>query len=693
MTDQPDKDKIFVGKITEIILSNLENENFGVNELARQAGMSHFVLSRKLHDAAGKTISQFIRETRLKRALELLQEGDITSAEVAYKTGFGSPTYFNTCFNDFFGYPPGTVKKGEFKINNKPNVVPESDKQKQKGKIIIASSVLIIAALLIILGYHIFTEESTDSASVRSVLQEKSVAVLPFKNLSDSAGNQYFADGITEDILTLLSRISDLRVISRTSVEQFRDSKLSTSEIAEKLKVKFIIEGSVQKSGKRFRLWIQLIDAQTRDHLWSEVYDGKYTTEIFEFQSSVARRVAESMNAIIKPSEEGRIVAKPTSDILAYDLYMRGSEMVRKFRFTKDSSLIKLALNLYNQALNIDPQYTRALHGKGMTYRELGKYDSSMVYYRKVNELDPESGIGFTGMGAAFMFSNQLDSSLFYYQKALNYRTNEFEPWIYLGIGQGFFAFRGELIKSLPYYQKAYDLAGDSWAEISSNVSYPFFFIGDYTTFLKYLRKALFLRSECPFIDQYVHGYLNQQEYNKAFEFLDSMSSITPCSQVCDIMRSRIYVYLRDYAKAEELYRKAVNSGYKETEDDGNYLGCILIKTGRKKEAKSLLKKSIESSEYALMRQSHTELFGKIRIYKLAAAYAMIGDNKMALEYLSEIEKLGFFEYPLVLDTFPGFDNLRNDPEFKAIVKRIEDGKASLRAQIKEMKLRGEIRL
>ncbi len=238
MNDDLNKDQKFVGMLTDIILNNLENENFGVTDLARQAGMSHFVLSRKLHSVSGKKIIQFIREIRLKKALELLKEGDITAAEVAYKTGFGSPTYFNTCFNDFFGYPPGSVKKGEVKSNNESKALPEIDKQIQKEKILLVLSVLIISALLIILGYHIFTENSFVNNSDNSGLNEKSVAVLPFKNLSDSAGNQYFADGIMEDILTLLSRISDLNVISRTSVEQFRDSKLPTSEIAEKLKAK-----------------------------------------------------------------------------------------------------------------------------------------------------------------------------------------------------------------------------------------------------------------------------------------------------------------------------------------------------------------------------------------------------------------------------------------------------------------------
>ena len=158
-------------------------------------------------------------------------------------------------------------------------------------------------------------------------------------------------------------------------------------------------------------------------------------------------------------------------------------------------------------------------------------------------------------------------------------------------------------------------------------------------------------------------------------------------------MRSKTYVYLGEYSKAEELFKKAVNSGYRQTENDEIYLGCMYNESGRKKEAMSVLNKTIEKDEDGLSKKVDFGLGIRIRIYRLVAAYAMIGDNKKALEYLYELEKLGFFEYPVVLETFPGFANLRNDPEFKAIVKRIEDEKASLRAKVKEMELRGEISL
>jgi AraC-like DNA-binding protein len=119
MTKILTSDQIFIRKLTEIIQQNIQNEDFGVKDLAREAGMSLYSLSRKLHSTTRKTVNQFIREVRLQEALALLNREDFTASEVAYKVGFGSPGYFNKCFHEFFGYPPGKVRMGDLNIRNK----------------------------------------------------------------------------------------------------------------------------------------------------------------------------------------------------------------------------------------------------------------------------------------------------------------------------------------------------------------------------------------------------------------------------------------------------------------------------------------------------------------------------------------------------------------------------------------------
>jgi len=111
MTQPLNSDQIFIGKLTDIVLANLQNENFGVNDLARESGMSLYTIGRKLYTIKNKRVSQFIREVRLRRAVELLNDGTFKASEVSYKVGFGSPAYFNKCFREFFGCTPGDIKK------------------------------------------------------------------------------------------------------------------------------------------------------------------------------------------------------------------------------------------------------------------------------------------------------------------------------------------------------------------------------------------------------------------------------------------------------------------------------------------------------------------------------------------------------------------------------------------------------
>ena len=163
-----------------------------------------------------------------------------------------------------------------------------------------------------------------DSLERRSaVLIPKSVAVLPFENLSDDPNNAYFADGIQEEILTRLASIADLKVISRTSTQHYQSKPENLREIAKQLGVANIVEGSVQKVADQVRINVQLINAQTDSHLWAETYDRKLT-DIFGVESEVAKGIAESLQAKLTGHEEQALAAKPTNNTEAYDAYLRG---------------------------------------------------------------------------------------------------------------------------------------------------------------------------------------------------------------------------------------------------------------------------------------------------------------------------------------------------------------------------------
>ena len=156
-----------------------------------------------------------------------------------------------------------------------------------------------------------------------AAIPEKSIAVLPFENLSEDKANAYFADGIQDEILTRLSKIADLKVISRTSTQHYKSAPENLPEIAKQLGVAHILEGSVQKSGDAVRVNVQLIKAANDSHLWADTFDRKLT-DIFSVESEVAKAIADQLRAKLTGQEEQVIAAKPTDNPEAYDAYLRG---------------------------------------------------------------------------------------------------------------------------------------------------------------------------------------------------------------------------------------------------------------------------------------------------------------------------------------------------------------------------------
>jgi adenylate cyclase len=196
----------------------------------------------------------------------------------------------------------------------------------------------------------------------------KSIAVLPFANMSADPDNEYFSDGITDDIILHLSKIADLDVISRTSVMRYKDTELGLREIGEQLGVATILEGGVQRAGERVRINAQLIDARTDEHIWAEQYDRELT-DIFAIQSDVARQIAAALQATLTADERERIGRAPTENLEAYDLYLRG-----RYFWSQRGEGLRRGLRYFQQALERDPDYARAYAGVADCYNLLGFY-------------------------------------------------------------------------------------------------------------------------------------------------------------------------------------------------------------------------------------------------------------------------------------------------------------------------------
>ena len=269
---------------------------------------------------------------------------------------------------------------------------------------------------------------------------KKSVAVLPFANRSPDVSDTYFVDGIHDDVLTQLSKIQDLKVVSRTSVERFRGTTLGIPEIGATLGADAIIEGAVQRSGDRVRITVQLIRAQTDDHIWAETYDREISAaNIFAIQSEIAVAIAKQLKARLTDAEQAELSALPTESFAAYDLYLQGVELARQW----DLDAFDRAADLFRSALDIDPDYARAYAGlcdvflknyrytrntsmvpRAQSYCEralqiddslfevrmslgnlhmaTGKYDLAEAQFLKAIESEPESDSAYRRLGRSY---------------------------------------------------------------------------------------------------------------------------------------------------------------------------------------------------------------------------------------------------------------------------------------------------
>jgi TolB-like protein/class 3 adenylate cyclase/Tfp pilus assembly protein PilF len=212
----------------------------------------------------------------------------------------------------------------------------------------------------------------TPATPAAPTIPEKSIAVLPFENLSEEKANAFFADGVQDEILTDLARVADLKVISRTSVMQYKSGiARNLREIAQQLGVANVVEGSVQRSGNRVRVNAQLVDARTDKHLWGQTYD-RDLADVFAIQSEIAKMIADQLQAKLSPTEKSAIERHPTSDITAFDLYTRAKNLLltASFRSTTKADLLQAA-DLLNQAVAHDPSFFEAYYQLAYAHDQL----------------------------------------------------------------------------------------------------------------------------------------------------------------------------------------------------------------------------------------------------------------------------------------------------------------------------------
>lgn len=285
-----------------------------------------------------------------------------------------------------------------------------------------------VAIALVVLAYFLAVDRSspTDFAGRP---ETPTIAVLPFANLSDDVEQEYFSDGITEDIITDLSILSGLNVIARTSTFTYKDSPFGIRRIGEELGATHILEGSVQRAGDRLRITAQLIDVESESHLWAERYDRDFG-DIFDVQDDVTRRIVGALQVALVGTEQERFAVRTTENIEAYDRFLRAKEQFYQF----DERSVRVAINLFTAAIERDPGFAEAhaWKARALTYAYLAGFilsteaalDPALHHARTAVELAPQSPVAHANLAWARRWNMDIDGALASIETAIGLDPN-----------------------------------------------------------------------------------------------------------------------------------------------------------------------------------------------------------------------------------------------------------------------------
>ena len=406
----------FIEKAEAIILENISDEQFGVSELAEAMNMSRSNLLRKIRKDTQLSASLFLRQVRLAKSLELLKQNTLTVSEVSYQVGFASTSYFIKCFREQYGHSPGEVGK-KVPADEKP---ADRDAVQGRNKWYFLAAVALV---VLVASYFVFRHEKGVTDKVEP---DKSIAVLPFRNESSDTLNLYFVNGLMESTLNNLQKIGDLRVISRTSVEKYRDTDMGIPEIAEELNVSYLVEGSGQRVGDQVLLNIQLIDASVDRPIWGEQYSRK-VDDVFALQNEVARKIADAIQAIVTPAELTRIEKIPTGNLVAYDYYLQALESFH----TRTSEGLEKAIPLFEKAIENDGQFSLAYANIAIAYYFLDMYLKQKQYTEQINSFadkallyDSKSAESLIAKALYYIQTGEYPLAIPHLEKALEYNPN-----------------------------------------------------------------------------------------------------------------------------------------------------------------------------------------------------------------------------------------------------------------------------
>jgi TolB-like protein/Flp pilus assembly protein TadD len=570
--------------------------------------------------------------------------------------------------------------------------------------------ILIAIGVIVSAGAGVFL---LPRASARKI--EKSIAVMPFQNLSDQKENAYFADGIQDDILTNLSKIGDLKVISRMSVMSYRGAGARNArEIGKALGVGALLEGSVRRSGNRVRVSVQLINANDDEHIWAEDYDRELT-DVFAIQTDLARKIASALQAKLSPNENARLDRRPTKDSDAYLLYVQAHDYANRPDRLRETSL--KAEELFEQAIKLDPNFALAFAGLSEVESWMYHTDEPTSARREkarlnANEslrLQPDLPEGHLALGYSYYYGDRnYDRALTEFEIAKRDLPNEARAYHAIGAIQ---RRQGKWAESTANFEKSASLDPKN-AKVLFNLALNYMAQRDFETADKIFDRAI-LADPQPFgsrgmkaalaiiwkgdigfaenqLSLFPPGFdpdghvtsarvwvlMLQRKFADALQVAQQFRGETlkyPDFGLCPkaLLEGRLYFYRGDKMKAQAAFEHArpvaeqlvLNA----PSDPGRHaqLGAVLAGLGQKEDAINEGKKAVE-----LLPESEDAFDGPKAAAALAEIYAWVGEHDEVFRLLDHLLTVpnGLTVPMLKLD--PVWDPLRKDPRFQALIDK-----------------------
>jgi TolB-like protein len=515
-----------------------------------------------------------------------------------------------------------------------------------QGRQRVSAAELIIITLLFLVGGGIFwrydqaSQAPSPAAASREppgapfTVAEKSIAVLPFVNMSGDAENEYFSDGISEEILNVLARVPELSVAARTSSFQFKGEKRDVAEIATQLKVRMVLEGSVRKQAERVRVTAQLIDAQTGFHLWSETYDRELK-DIFAIQDEIARAIGNELKVRVLGQGERSAAVSGTTNVEAHDLYLRGLAQWQK----REENALFAAIDAFERAIAVDPVFAQAWGGLAMTYAVLPAYTNRLP--------------------TAASADRSLDAA----QRALALDPAQPEPYLAMGSGAG--AFYGRRETGAELLRRAIELRPSS-ATAHQWLGTTLVEMGRLEEGIASLERAAELDPRSLIVaNNHASMLLIAGRDAKAIEACTPALEYAPDSDLCSWIIGLAHLILGDRERARPFFDRSAAAWGGGTDRQVAALFDALDGRGdRKAFARSLM----AFPQRSWKEPGSGNLFGD---FEAPVLLILLGEPGLALDYVDR----GSRGNPIDLAwgvLLPSVDPIRCDPRFVAAVDRLK---------------------